>query len=49
LENLKAVAKEGKELHNKVRLHVSVIAKKDSRELELLTFGGPNAPSSSSE
>jgi hypothetical protein len=42
---LEALAKEGNDLHQNARLHLSVIAKKADRELELLTFGGPDDPS----
>jgi hypothetical protein len=45
LERLEAVAQEGTALHNNVYLNLSIIAEKDGRQLELLTFGGSNAPS----
>jgi hypothetical protein len=45
---LEALAEEGNDLHQNARLHLSVIAKKADRELELATFGGPDDPTSRS-
>jgi hypothetical protein len=48
VEILEALAEEGNDLHQNTRLHLSVIAKKADRELELLTFGGTTDPTSRS-
>jgi hypothetical protein len=48
LESLKSAAKEGEALHNKVRINVTIFARKEGRELQLATFGGAYASSHAS-